>query len=119
MSILTEIRDTLSEDGTDVYFPEQHKGECIKEYIVVKGSGTVSLTVSSEFALYTIILYVPKNKYSRLEDFKMETKQKMKQLYPKLMYIGNETETFYDDSVKGHMTSFQYQNCRKIENLNW
>lgn len=119
MSIINEIYDTLSKGGKEVFYPGQHKGECTKEYIVVKNSGTVSLNVSSEFALYTIMLYVPKNEYSRLEDFSFEVKQMLKKMYPKTMYVGNETETYYDEIVKGHMKSFQYQNCRKIERFDW
>ena len=33
MSILKEVRKTLSSDGTEVYFPSQHEGECLNEYI--------------------------------------------------------------------------------------
>lgn len=117
MSVLKKIRDVLREDGTEVYFPTQHKGQCLKEYIVIKLDGTnEELTVSSERPLYTIMCYVPENKYSRLEEFVFETKQKMKELFPMLMYAGNETPSFYDSDVKGNMKSFQYQGCRKIEN---
>lgn len=117
MSILKKTSEILSEDGTDTYFPGQHKGECLKEYIVIKLDGAVTENnVSSERPIYTIMCYVPLGKYSRLESFVYETKQKMKKMFPLLMYIGNETPSFYDDEKKSHMISFQYQNCRKIEN---
>lgn len=118
MSIIKTIRDVLEQDGaTDVFFPSQHKGECLKEYIVVKTDGTITeAVVSSERPIYTILCYVPENQYSRLETFVAETKQKMKKVFPLVMYIGNETPSFYDDDVKGHMISFQYQGCRRLEN---
>lgn len=117
MSILKQIRDVLESDGTEVYFPSQHKGECTKEYIVVKADGAINETVvSSERPLYTLLCYVPEDEYSKLETFVYETKQKMKAMFPTVMYAGNETQSFYDDTVKGHMISFQYQGCRKIEN---
>lgn len=116
MSILTQIRDCLEEDGTDVYFPSQHKGNCIKEYVVVKEDGATTVYgVSSERPIYTIMCYVPENNYSRLEPFVLEIKKKMKQIFPLVMYLGNETSSYYDEEIRGHMISFQYQGCRKIE----
>ena len=117
MSILKEVRKTLSSDGTEVYFPSQHEGECLNEYIVVKVSDAIDeIEVSSERPIYTLMLYVPKNRYSDLEDMLNETKIKMKQLFPTLRYVGNQTDSFYDDNVKGHMISIQYERCRKKEN---
>lgn len=116
-NVLKQIRDVLEKDGTDVYFPSQHEGECIKEYIVVKYDGAVDeIVVSSERPIYTIMCYVPQNEYSRLESFIQETKEKMRGIFPLVMYAGNQTPSFYDDSVKGHMISFQYEGCRKIKN---
>lgn len=117
MEILKQIYNALKADGTDVYFPAQHKGECLKEYIVIKADGVAPTTVSSERPIYTIMLYVPDNKYTRLESFMLETKEKMKSVYPLVSYAGNETPSFYDDEVKGHMISFQYQGIRKIYNM--
>lgn len=116
-SIIEQIRDAIAVDGTEVYYPSQHKGECLKEYVVVKSEGTYEQqTVSSERPLYTIMLYVPVNRYGRIESFMFETKQKMKQVFPLVMYAGNETASFYDKDKNAHMVSFQYQGCRKIEN---
>lgn len=116
MSVLKQIRDILEEDGTIVCFPSQHKGECIKEYIVIKQDGTVEASVSSERPIYTIMCYVPQNNYSDLEMLVSKTKEKMKKIFPLVMYVGNETPSYYDDTIKGHMVSFQYQGCRKIKN---
>ena len=35
-SIIEQIRDAVAVDGTEVYSPSQHKGECLKEYVVIK-----------------------------------------------------------------------------------
>lgn len=59
--------------------------------------------------------YVPRNNYSRIESFVRETKQALKEMFPLIMYNGNETPSFYDDEIKGHMVSFEYVGCRKIE----
>lgn len=116
-SIIEQIRDAIAVDGTEVYYPSQHKGECLKEYVVVKSEGTYEQqTVSSERPLYTVMLYVPVNRYGRIESFMFETKQKMKKVFPFVMYVGNETASFYDEDKNAHMVSFQYQGCRKIEN---
>lgn len=117
MNILKKIRDVLSEDGTDVYFPLQKMGECEKQYIVVKYDGAIDLdSVSSDRPIYTILCYVPRDNYSNLEKFVIETKQKMKKCFPIVMYTGNETPSFYDETYKAHMVSFQYLGCRKINN---
>ncbi len=101
----------------------------MKEYIVIKTDGTITEpVVSSERPIYTVMCYVPQNNYSRLESFVEETKRKMKNVFPLVMYIGkknvfplvmyigNETPSFYDEEIKAHMISFQYQGCRKLEN---
>lgn len=115
MSILKQTRDLLKEEGFDVYFPSQHKGECISKYIVIKRDGTVSeLGVSSERPIYTIMCYVPENKYSELDDFVLQVKDAMRGMYPTLIYEGNETSSLYEEDNKSHMVSFQYLNCRRI-----
>lgn len=116
-SVLKQIYDVLKEQGINVYFPGQHKGECKNRYTVVKMEGAVqSLTVSSERPIYTLMCYVPCNKYSELEEYVNELKTKMKKIFPVVMYVGNETPSYYDEGVNAYMISFQYQNCRKIEN---
>ena len=117
MSIIKKIIDTLRDDGFDIYEPGQHKGECKKEYIVVKFDGSITeMNVSSERPLFTLMCYVPENKYSILEQMVYDVKQTMKKIYPILSYVGNETASYYEEKNKSHMISFQYQGIRKIEN---
>lgn len=82
MSILSNIRDAIQDDGIDCFYPSQHVGKCTKEYVVVKTGGTVSETnVSSERPVYTLMCYVPANKYSRLESMIYDVKQSMKRFF--------------------------------------
>ena len=114
-----QIYDLLKQNNFDVYFPSQHKGDCISKYVVIKHYGAYQpLTVSSERQIYTSMCYVPEQSYSELESFVLEIKRTMKSVFPLVMYAGNETPSYYDDSVKGHMISFQYYGTRKIENWN-
>lgn len=115
--ILKTMYDLFKKNNIDVYFPSQHKGECIKKYVVIKENGTIPLNVSSERVVYTIMCYVPKENYTQLEQFKQEVKKIMNKLYPTIMYNGNETPSYYDEVVKGHMCSFDYLGCRKIRNF--
>lgn len=119
-NILKTIKSVLIENGIDAYFPSQHKGECIAPYTVIKSSGTLNLlsarTVSSERPIYEFLLYVPKNNYSYLEEYKIQVRTILKKLFPLIQYAGMETPSFYDDEVKGHMISFQYYGVRKINN---
>lgn len=116
MNILEKIYDTIAADGTDTYFPGQHEGDCVNPYVVVKASGVMEIYgISSERPGYDIMLYVPKNQYSKMEELKAETKEKLKKLFPLISYAGVETGSYYDESCKGHMVSIQYQGIRKVK----
>lgn len=117
MNLLNKTRDILEKHNVDVYYPGQHKGECLKPYVVIKQSGSIDATdVSSEWIIYDIMCYIPKNNYSMIEEYVFKVKQYMKEMFPLLFYAGNQTESYYDESVKGHMVSFQYQNIRRKTN---
>lgn len=113
-SVLKQIYDCLKRTGEEVYFPSQHEGDCTKRYIVIKREGaTALLNVSSERPIYSIMLYVPKNNYSQLEDMKMLVEEQLKELYPMVEY-NTDSPTFYDENVKGHMLTMTYVGIRKI-----
>ena len=116
--ILKQVKKVLKDAGFDVYYPGQHKGECKSPYIVVKADGSVqSIAVSSERPIYTIMCYVPNLMYTELEDMGNKARETLRKVFPLVMYVGNETPSVYDETVKAHMVSFQYQGCRKI--INW
>lgn len=110
---LKDIYDRLKEANIDVYFPTQKKGECKTPYVVVKDTGTSQYQqFSSVLKTYELLCYVPKDQYSQLEIFSGQVKEAMKPLWPMITPTRYETPPFFDDTVKGHMTSIQYRNAR-------
>lgn len=114
-SIAQDIYMHLKNNGFDVYFPAVKVGECATPYIVVKNDGsTKDINFSTDIDLYAIMVYVPKLKYSLLEPLVQEIKNKMRTLEPLVKPYGQQTSSFYDDSVKAHMISIEYKNYKKI-----
>lgn len=102
----------LKDNGVDAYPPATKKGECTKEYVVVKNSGSSQIgNLSSEVHYTDILCYVPQNKYTSLETFKNHVKEIIhNNLYPRAMETGSETSDYFDDDIKGHMVSFMLRN---------
>ena len=114
MSQWQNIYKHLKSKGFDVYSPGQHQGECIKPYVVLKDAGLNPLSsFSSSQALYDVMCYVPKERFSILEPYVEKVKEAMKGLYPAIIPVYFQTASFLDDTVKGHMISVQYKNKRK------
>lgn len=112
--LLNKIYNLLKGNGIDVYFPNQHKGECLSPYVVVKNNGAIELSISSERPLYNIMCYVPEKNYSILEEYADDIKKLLQLLYPTIDYTGNRTPSYYDSEVKGHMISFDVMGIKKI-----
>ena len=111
MSAWKDIYQILKDKGIVVYSPSTHEGECTSSYTVVKaGVQTEHASFSTNVQYYQVMVYVPKNRYSTLEDYKCEVKEAMKSLSPRITPTGQETASFYDDTVKGHMVSIEYKN---------
>ena len=109
-----DIYETLKTNGIDVYSPGRKTGECTSPYVVVKNAGRTSPTeISSSQDLYDLMCYVPKDEYSTLESFVDRVESIMDQLFPMIRPLHFRTASFYDDSVKAHMISTQYQNWKK------
>lgn len=109
-----DIYTKLKSKGFDVYSPSQKDGECIEPYVVVKTSTQVGLSeISSEQQLYDIMCYVPKNKYSYLEEFVSQVEAALDEIFPLIRPTHNKTPSYYDDKVKGHMISVEYVNYKK------
>jgi len=105
----------LKQKGFDVYFPAQHQGECTAPYVVIKGAvSTQFREYSSWVQYYDLLCYVPKDKFSELYPFVDSVKAAMKELAPMIKPAFYDTESFYDDEIKGHMVSVQYLNYRKL-----
>ena len=109
-----DIFNHLKQEGFEVYPPATKRGECKKPYIVVKYQGKMELTeISSNVVTYDILLYVPRNCYSEIEDRVRELEISMDKMFPLIRPTHFTTEPYYDDDVKGWMTSTQYENYQK------
>lgn len=114
-SRIQDIYLHLKKKGFEVYFPTQKIGECLSPYVVIKDATTSQyLNYSSTVTYYDIMCYVPKDRFSTLEPFVESVKEAMKELNPMIRPTYSQTQSYYDDSVKGYMISIQYKNYRKI-----
>ena len=114
-SRLKDLYRYLKAEGYDVYFPEQHVGECLNPYIVLKYSGSVTVQgISSRADLYDIFIYVPRDKYSLLDEMMQSVVKVMAGLKPLFFkYNDQQTASIYDDDTKSHCVSVEYVNYKK------
>ena len=104
----------LKNKGYDVYPPAIKEGECTSPYIVVKDAGSSKVEgISSSLTLFDVMLYMPRNSYSKIEPFVRQLEADMDELWPMIRPTHFITTSFYDDSVKGWMISIQYENYQK------
>lgn len=112
---IQDIFAHLQGKGFEAYFPAQHKGECTSPYVVIKGAtNTQFRQYSTTVQYYDLLCYVPKDHFSTLYPFVDSVKTAMKELVPMIKPAYYDTESFYDDEIKGHMVSIQYLNYRKM-----
>lgn len=109
-----DVFQCLKGKGFDVYSPGTKVGECTTPYIVVKNDGSSAhSSFSTDVDLLSVMCYVPKQNYSKLEPMLLEVKQAMRTLQPMILPYGQQTPSYYDDSVKAHMVSIEYKNYKK------
>lgn len=114
-SRLQDIYVLLEGKGFDVYMPGIKIGECKHPYVVVKNNGSSRhASFSTDVDLYSVMVYVPKKAYSKLEPMVQSVKLAMKDLEPMIKPYGRQTPSYYDDSYKAHMVSIEYKNYKKI-----
>lgn len=110
-----DIFKHLKSAGFDVYSPGVKIGECLSQYIVLKNNGsTRHESFSTDVDLYSVMCYVPRDKYSELEPMVQRVKEVMKGLKPMILPQGSQTPSFYDDAYKAHMVSVEYKNYKKL-----
>ena len=110
----------LVDAGVDTYPPATYKGDCKAPYCVLRDSGSEPISkTSSERHFYTLLCYVPRNKYLELASFVERCKAVMAQppIYPMLMPTGTETPSFYDDTNNSYMISIQYRNNVRFDHV--
>ena len=111
-----DIFNQLRNDGFDVYSPGIKTGDCISPYVVVAISSSMEHTsFSSNVDLYSVMCYVPKQAYSRLEPLVRSVEDSMSKLAPMILPYGQKQPSFYDDTIKAHMISIMYKNYKKIK----
>ena len=97
--------------GVDVYFPRQHRGDCISPYCVLKLQSKIRFgSFSSNTRYLDVLCYTPKNDYAKVLDYQHEIDSYMKLMQDKLMIrdTGTATPPYFDTAVNGWMTSVQY-----------
>lgn len=113
-----DIYHCLKDDGIDVYFQAQHKGDCISPYVVIVSRGETKLpSFSSTTNTVELLCYVPIRNSSLLEIFVGQVKESMKKLYPMVKNKYSDIGDYVDDDVKASMRTLQYSFYRKIENV--
>lgn len=111
-----DIFTHLKSKGFDVYSPGMKTGECTKSYLVVKSNGSTGHpSFSTGIDMYSIMCYVPKQSYSQLEPLVQSVKMAMKSLEPMILPYGVQTASYYDDSIKAHMSSIEYKNYKFVK----
>ena len=114
MTVWDLVANELQNNGIDVYPPDVHEGDCTSPYCVFKdGGSTITGLLSTQTDLYTLLCYVPRQQYTLMKEYTEKCKNAVQSLAPMVMPTGKETETFYDDTVKGYMKSVQYRNHRR------
>lgn len=110
-----DIYNQLKESGFDVYSPGIKVGDCTAPYVVVAiGSSVGHSSFSTNVDLYSVMCYVPKQAYSKLEPYVHSAEESLKKLAPMITPYGQKQPSFYDDTVKAHMVSMTYKNYKKI-----
>lgn len=114
-TVWRDIHTHLKNAGYDVYSPGTKLGECTSEYLVVKNNGSTRHSqYSTDQDFYSVMCYVPKQKYSDLEALVQRVKATMKDLMPMVRPYGTQSASYYDDTYKAHMVSIEYVNYKKI-----
>lgn len=110
-----DIYTHLKNKGYDVYAPGIKIGECVSPYIVVKNDGSYKhVNFSTNRDMYSILCFVPKGQYSKLEVMVQSVIRDMKELEPMILPYGQQMPSYYDDTFKAHYISIEYENYKKI-----
>lgn len=105
----------LKNKGYKMYPPGVKVGECLESFIVVKNDGSYKhINFSTDRDMYSILCYVPKGEYSKLEPLVQKIKKDMKELEPMILPYGQQMPSYYDDDCKAHYISIEYENYKKI-----
>lgn len=118
MSQIETIYNKLKSKGISVYMPNIKIGECKTPYVVIKYDGSSQvLGYSTVQDYYTVMCYVPEDRYSDLDKYVHEIEKIMHELQPEIVSVNTKTPSFYDAPIKAHMVSMRYRNYKKISGI--
>lgn len=106
------VQKLLEKYGSlSVYPPATHDGECSKPYIVLKMDGSAQIpSYSSQYQYMRIMLYVPRNQYSKLDEYQKQIENIIaEKIFPLLIPTGQKESDYYDDNYKAHMRATLYR----------
>lgn len=112
-SVWQIVADILMKYGSlKVFPPAMHKGEALEPYIVLKEDGAAVVPgYSSMYRYFRIMIYVPRNEYSKLDAYEAEVKNIMREkVFPLLLPTGSQESDYYDDNYNAHMRALLYRN---------
>lgn len=116
-NVWARVFNHLKSKNIDVYSPGTHRGEAKKKYVVVKHGHSRQLPGFSTYVLnYDILLYIPQDNYSQVEDFVSLVHEIMLELRPMIMPIHRNTAPYHDEAIKAYMVSMTYTNNRFMKN---
>lgn len=101
----------LKSFGVDVFFPRQHKGDCISPYCVLLVQDRSRFEgFSSNIRYIDVLCYTPKDSYAKVLDYQNEIEGYISKIQDELMIrsTGTTTTPFFDTAVNGWMTSMLY-----------
>lgn len=110
------IVDILNKYGDfPVYPPAMHNGECTEPYLVVKEDGSARVpSYSSQYRYVRIMLYVPRNQYSKLGEYQKRVEKIIEEkIFPLLLPTGQIESDYYDDNYNAHMRAMLYRYVRR------
>lgn len=110
------ICNHLISQGISTFAPGAHQGLVVDPYVVVKpAEESRFLQFSSSQKYYDLLCYA--KTITALGEFKEVIKEHMKELFPLAYPTHNESTPYYDDSVKGWMSTLEYRSYKKIHNF--
>ena len=108
-----DIMDFLLSENYSVFAAGAHKGQVTSPYIVVKPTRANRYMQYSSIIQYYDLLYYGRTLTETVR-LQLEVDERMKKMRPMIVCTHNMTEPFYDDTIKGYMTSTEYRNMKQI-----
>lgn len=114
-----DIYEHLKSNGFDVYSLAQRKGICKSPYLVLRNNGS-NKDGSTTTTAYEILVYVPVNQYSYMEDYIEEVQDCMQKLFPAVQVEDGQNESLHylDEDVQAYMCSLPYIAVKVKTNIN-